>query len=238
MAKKYNNWEVPEELRQEYKLLVQRANRRIKANLKNAEKYNVRSEDSLRALVGGFYDKSNWSSKTMPFSRSIKGRYITNPNTGEQVFKEFKNKTEFDQYLKYMNNWGEKTGKGEQFSRHPNKVLNDYKDKLKRSLEQVMAHYSISTPNGQLPIEVEKAINEMTLDDLTAFFRSEDISETLEIAQYSSDDFVQVDTEEDFTTTVISRIYATSKMNKEKFKDTGYVNEQLIKDVLTVKKKK
>lgn len=238
MSKKRERFEVPVEFRHEYKMLIQRANRRIKSNLKYIDKNNIQDEDAIRSLVGGFGDVDKWQTERMPLSRSNRGRYIWNADTGQMEFRDFQNKTEFEQYLRYLGKWGQATKKGELYQVHPQQLINDYKSAMVRALNEVKDHYSISLPGGKLPQEVLDAIDKMTIEDFASFFRNESISETMEISQFSSDDFIVVDTAEDFTTAIISRIYATSKMNKKTFKDTGFVNEDYIKNVLTTKKRK
>ena len=84
-----NNFIVPKEQQHAYKMLVQRANRRVKSNLKYINQNKIISEHTQRSLVGGFTEHEKWASGRMPFSRSIKGRYIWDADKEEQVFKEF-----------------------------------------------------------------------------------------------------------------------------------------------------
>lgn len=213
MAKNKQGFVVPEELRHEYKMMVQRANRRVKSNLKLIAKETITSDHTKRALVGSFHDPLNWSSKTMPFSRSIKGRYITDADTGESIFKEFKTKTEFDQYMNYLNKWGQKTEKGELYTAHPQKIKDDYKTAILKSLNQVKDHYSITLPNGQIPKEIIDAIDDMSLQEITNFFGNGDPSEDVEISQFSSDDFLDVENAQDFIDVVTSRIAMVKRFN-------------------------
>lgn len=211
MAKNNSGFVVPEELRHEYKMMVQRANRRVKSNLQFIDKGTITSENTVRSLVGSFGDKNNWSSKTMPFSRSIKGRYITNPDTGFTEFREFKNKTEFDQYMKYLSKWGEKTEKGELFAAHPKKIKEDYKKAILKALNEVKDHYSITLPNGQIPKEIIEDIDNMSLQEITNFFGNGDPGEDMEISQFSSDEFIDVENASDFVDVVRSRIAMVKK---------------------------
>ena len=149
----------------------------------------------------------------MPFSRSNKGRYITNPDTGLPEFREFKNKTEFDQYIRYLNKWGQETKKGERYTAHPEQVKEDYRSAIIKSLNQIKDHYNISLPNGQIPKEVIKDIESMNLQQITNFFGNGDPSEDIEISQFNSDDFIYVETAEDFTDVIRSRIASVKKFN-------------------------
>lgn len=200
------NFVVPKEQQHAYKMLVQRANRRVKANLKYITKENITSDHTQRALAGSFVTKGHWATDTMPFSRSIKGRYIINADTGKTEFREFKTQTEFNQYLNYLSKWGQQTEKGERFSAHPEEIKDNYKSAIIKALNEVKDHYSITTPGGQIPKEIIDEINSMTLEQITNFFGNGDPSEDVEISQFNSDDFIYVESAEDFKDVVISRI--------------------------------
>ena len=204
MAK--GSYVVPKELQHAYKMAVQRANRRVKSNLKYIGKNNITSDHTQRALVGSFMYHGNWATDTMPFSRSNKGRYIIDANTGRPEFREFKTETEFKQYLNYLNKWGQQTEKGERFNAHPEKIKEDYKSAIIKALNEVKDHYSITTPGGQIPKEIIEEIDSMNLEQITNFFGNGDPSEDVEISQFNSDDFIYVESAEDFTDVVISRI--------------------------------
>lgn len=199
---------VPKEQQHAYKMAVQRANRRVKSNLKYIDKYDIQNEHTQRSLVGSFNDPSKWASGTMPFSRSNKGRYIIDADTGVPTFKEFESEREFKQYLNYLNKWGQQTEKGERFDAHPLQIKDNYKSAIIKALNEVKDHYSITLPGGQLPKEVVKAIDSMSLEQITNFFANGDPSEDVEISQFSSDDFLYVESAEDFTDVIISRINA------------------------------
>lgn len=238
MAKKNSNYVVPKELQHSYKMAVQRANRRIKANLKYIRENDITNEFTIRSLVGSFdkgvevgnrttktksgkvkhndiyFNGTSWSSKTMPFSRSNEGRYILNADTGQMEFKKFKNKTEFEQYMRYLNKWGQQTKKGEYFDTHPEQIKENYKSAIIRALNEVKDHYSITLPNGQIPKAIIDDINSMTLSQITNFFGNGDPAEDVEISQFNSDDFIAVETAEDFTDVVRARIASVKKFVK------------------------
>lgn len=208
MAKKRERFEVPAEFRHEYKMLIQRANRRIKSNLKYIEKNGIDNEHTIRSLVGGFDDVFKWQTGRSPLSRSNRGRYIWNADTGEMEFRDFQNKTEFEQYLKYLSKWGEE---GRVYQAHPESVKKDYKTAIIRSLNEIKDHYNISLPNGQIPKEVLDSIDSMNLTEITNFFGNGDPSEDIEISQFSSDDFIYVETAEDFIDVIVGRIESIKK---------------------------
>lgn len=207
MAKsKKEGYIVPKEEQHAYKMLIQRANRRVKANLKYLKEHNITNEHTERALVGGFADPLKWSTGRMPFSRSNKGRYVWNADKEVMEFREFKNKAEFDQYIAHLNKWGKQTKKGELFDAHPKKVRQDYKSAIIKSLNEVKDHYNISLPNGQIPKEVIDELDSLTTEQITNFFGNGDPSEDVEISQFSSDEYLDVENAEDFKDVILSRI--------------------------------
>lgn len=201
MAK--SNYIVPKSEQHAYKMLVQRANRRVKANLKYITKNKITNEHTQRSLVGSFNDPEKWASGRMPFSRSTKGRYLWNADTGQKEFVEFKNKAEFDAYVRQLTKWGKE---GRTFDASPKRIKEDYKTSIIRALDEVKTHYNISLPNGEIPKEIYKALDSMTLEQITNFYANGDPSEDMEISQFSSDDFLDVETAQDFIDVVTSRI--------------------------------
>ena len=187
-------------------MLVQRANRRIKSNLKYIHENKVTSEHTKRSLVAGFSDGMKWASGRMPFSRSIKGRYLWDAERGENVFREFESQTEFNQYLNYLSKWGAETEKGMRYDAHPETIKSNYKSSIIKALNQVKDHYNITLPNGQIPKEILNELDSMSLEQITNFFANGDPSEDIEISQFSSDEFIDVTNAEDFTDVVMSRI--------------------------------
>lgn len=204
------NFVVPKEQQHAYKMLVQRANRRVKSNLKYINQNKIKNEHTLRSLVGGFNEGDKWASRTMPFSRSNKGRYVWNADTEQQEFREFKTETEFNQYLKYLEKWGKE---GREFDTHPKQIHANYKSAIIKALNEVKDHYNITLPNGQIPKEVIKEIDSMSLEQITNFFANGDPSEDMEISQFSSDDFLDVEDADDFKDVILSRINQIKKFH-------------------------
>ena len=205
---------VPAEQQHAYKMAVQRANRRIKANLKYIEKNNITNNNTKRALVRGYWDSDTWAGDTMPLSRSNQGRYVF--IDGVKTFKEFESKRDFDQYLNYLNHWGKE---GRQFDANPKQIISDYKSTIIKALNEVKDHYNITLPGGQLPKEVLDALNDMTIEEITNFYGNGDPGEDMEISQFSSDDYINVETADDFISVVISRISMVKKFNTSDFAD-------------------
>lgn len=201
MAK--NNYIVPKSQQHFYKMAVQRANRRIKSNLKYITKNNIQDENALRSLVSGFYDQEKWATKSMPFSRSIKGRYIWDIDSEKQEFVEFKSEREFKQYMNFLNKWG-KEGTG--YETNPKRVKKSYEQAIIKALNQVKDHYNITLPGGKLPNEVVKMIKGLNIEELANFFGDRQVEEFVEVSHFSSDEFLDVTSPEDFIDVIKSRI--------------------------------
>lgn len=204
---------VPKELQHEYKMTVQRANRRIKSNLKYLAKNNITNEHTRRSLVASYDDPLKWASGRMAVSRSIKGRYIWNADREEMEFREFRTETEFKQYMNYLNKWGRQTEKGELYDTHPKQIKANYKSAIIRALNEVKDHYNISLPNGQIPKKVLDMLDSLSLEQITNFFANGDPSEDVEVSQFSSDDFLDVTNAEEFTSVIETRINAIKQFH-------------------------
>lgn len=203
-----NNFVVPKEQQHAYKMLIQRANRRVKANLNYITKHQIQNEHTQRSLVGSFNEHEKWASGRMPFSRSTKGRYLWDADKEELVFREFKNEGEFKSYLKYLEKWGKE---GRTFDASPKQVKENYKSAIIKALNEVKDHYNITMPGGQIPKEVIEELDSLTLEQITNFFANGDPSEDVEISQFSSDEFLEVTNAEEFTDVITSRIGALKK---------------------------
>lgn len=205
-----NKYIVPKSEQHAYKMLVQRANRRVKSNLKYINQNKIQSEHTKRSLAGGFTEGDKWASRTMPFSRSNKGRYLWDADKEEMYFKEFESEREFRQYLGQLEKWGKE---GRTFDAHPKQIKENYKSAIIKALNEVKDHYNITLPNGQIPKEIIKEIDSMSLEQITNFFANGDPSEDMEISQFSSDDFLDVENAEDFKDVIISRISQIKKFH-------------------------
>lgn len=205
---KTSKWSVPKDLEHAYKMLVQRANRRVKANLKYIEKNKITDEHTKRALVRGYEDKNNWAGATMPFSRSKKGFYITNADTGFKEFKEFGNKAGFERYLRELERFG-KEGGGWEHS--PDKIVEGYKKNIIKSLNQIKDQYNITLPGGKLPQEIIDELDSLTLEQITNFYSGGSVEEDIEISQFDSDDYIDVTGAEGFIDVTLGRIAQLKK---------------------------
>ena len=88
---KSSKYVVPASDRREFDRMVQRANRRINANLKYIQQEDIQSESAKRSLMSDYADRSNWHTEKTVFSRSIK----------------FSSKREYEQYRRHVMQWGD-----------------------------------------------------------------------------------------------------------------------------------
>lgn len=216
MAK--NNFIVPKEQQHAYKMLVQRANRRVKANLKYIEKNKIDNFNTRRSLVGSFDDPVKWASGRMPYSRSTKGRYLWNADTEEMEFKEFTSEHDFKAYIRQLEKFGKE---GDVFDHHPTKIISDYKEKIIKSLNAIIDQYSITLKNGQIPKEVLDALDTMTLKEATNFYSFYDIEEEVEKDNFDSDQYASVTNDQEFVDVTLSILGVNRAMVQER---TGKAN--------------
>ena len=214
MAKSNDKFTVPTHLREEYKRLTQLANRRVKSIYKQVEK-TAPGSVVARAVLKGYASKHNWASEKMPFSRSIKGYYITDAETGRKDFIDFRGEKDFQRHLDRLYKFAYDTGDDKwSAERHIDVVLddraNEERKKIIQGLNNLKDQYNYSLPGGQLPQEVIDELNSMDYNQL-AHFWSGGVVDDIEVEQWDSDDFIQVASEKGFVDTVLSRIAESKK---------------------------
>lgn len=164
---------VPVEDRQEYYNLVQRANRRIKANQKYLIEHQIQSFKTQRALMGQFNDPEKWKTRTAPLSRSVK----------------FESREDYEDYIEYINKWGTE---GKNYEKSVDVVKDSYKQAIIEALNRTLINKNIPTENGQIPAEILEKIDKMTVEQLAHFFGGE-ADEELENQSFDSDNIREGD---------------------------------------------
>ena len=197
---------VPKEMQHEYKMLIQRANRRIKSNLKYITDNNIRSEHTQRSLVSGFMDPEKWAGGRMPLSRSNKGRYVWNADTEQMEFREFGSEREFKQYINYLERWGKQTQRGEYYDTHPETIKKGYKQSIIKALNEVKDQFNISLPNNQLPKEIIKELDSLSLSQITNFFEGGQVDDDLMVEEFDTFTMFKVTDARGFIDIITSRI--------------------------------
>ena len=171
---KNERYVIPVEDRKEFDLLVQRANRRIKASLKYIQKEDIKSESAQRALVSDYHDQSAWHTTKTVFSRS----------------KTFTSEKAYRSYLRHIEQWG-----GASFDRSIEKVKEGYQKSIIQALTTTAIDNGngVLTSSGRLPGNIAKQIKELSLEQLTNFFEHSDPTESIEYQGWASDMYLGVD---------------------------------------------
>lgn len=148
---------VPTDARAEFRALIQRANRRVKSNLKYIDKNDVTDHEVRQSLAGDFTDKGAWETQTMPFSRSVK----------------FASESDYRQFVRYVKKWGEDRGSKGDFHAAPDNLVQGYKSAIYNALNTVAANKGISLEKwgGNLPPAMVEKIEGMSLQQLFHFFK-------------------------------------------------------------------
>lgn len=195
--KKSTKFIVPKKDQKQFDRLVQRANRRVQANLKYIQQEDIQSSVAQRALVSDYADQANWATNKTVFSRS----------------KSFSSEKAYKQYVRHLKQWGAKN-----FEREPEKVKQGYYKAIINALTTTAIDNGgggILTKSGRLPGNLAKQVREMSLEQMTHFFAEADPTDDLEYMPYSGEDYIGVDRQQfiDITESklnTLKRIYPAS----------------------------
>lgn len=163
---------VPASDRREFDRMVQRANRRINANLKYIQQEDIKSESAQRTLMSDYADRSNWNTPKTVFSRSIK----------------FNSKKEYEQYKRHVMQWG-----AESPERTVEGLKQGYEKAIIKSLTTAAIDNNIPLENGRLPGNIRQKIKGLSLEQMTHFFHNDEPVSDMEYLPYSEVDFNGVD---------------------------------------------
>lgn len=197
--KKDSKFIVPKKDRKEFDRLIQRANRRIQANLKYIQQEDIKSDVAKRALVSDYVDQSNWATGKTVFSRS----------------KSFSSEKAYKQYLKHVKQWGAKKPR-----RNEEKIKKGYYKAIINALTTTAIDNGgggILTKSGRLPGNIAKQVKELSLEQMTHFFAEADPAEDLEYLPYSGEDYIGVDRQQ-FIDITESKLNALKKIYPAKSK--------------------
>ena len=177
-------YRVPKEEQHAYKMLVQRANRQIKKNLKYIEEHDIRTANTQRSLVFDYGDMANWATEKTTFSRSIK----------------FESEKDYRQTMRHLTKFANTSAP---------KLEKAYRDTIIDRLQDTAIKYQIQLDeHGQVPQNIIDMLDDMTLEQLQQWFDIGDPEEDTEVQQYGSDDYAQIagGTLQDFTDTTKTRV--------------------------------
>lgn len=215
MAK--NNFIVPASERKDFRLLVQRANRTIQANLKMIENEKVETERTKRALLGDYVNKSAWSSQKTVFSRSIK----------------FETERDYKAYIRHLQRWG-----GSDSERSVSGTRGRIYKNIIKALNTTADIYGqgVKDESGYLPKEITDRLKKMSTEQLMNFFDIADPSEDIEYQSWSYEEFQEGVDRETFVDITVGRLNYLEQVVKDK--RVKGIKKPITKNKVHIKKKK
>lgn len=198
---KNNGFTVPAGEREIFKLLVQRANRTIQANLKYIQKEEIKTERGQRALLADFVDKSTWNTQKTAFSRGIK----------------FTSEKAYNDYVRQLQRWGGATA--EKSIQGTRKQI--YENIIK-SLNTTADIYGqgVKDDSGHLPKEITDRLDNMSLDQLLNFFDIADPTEDIEHQSWSYEEYQEGVDRDTFVDITLTRLNYLEQIIPKKGKKT------------------
>lgn len=188
------SYTIPAQDRADFRKMIKRANRRVLSNIKFIDEQQIRDNQIKTNLIGDFGSKKKWGTKTAPFSSSTK----------------FSSEKEYQDFLRYVSRWGEDTGTRGGHKADPRRMEKAWRSSIYKSLNGLARDKGISLEEwgGDLPPDVLRQIDRMTLEQMSHFYRYIDPSGNVE--EFDSD---QVDAEnvDDFIDYIRQQLGAIEK---------------------------
>lgn len=191
---KGNGFIVPTDARAEYRALIQRANRRILANINYIKDEGITDNSIKNALVGDYGSKRKWATKSAPLSASTK----------------FNSAKEYRQFINFINRWGKDTGRRGGFAADPKERVKFGQSQIYKAIYGMIDNKGISLEEwkGDLPPDIKKEIENLSLQQINKFFDYTDV--TGEDSYFDSDS-PEEDTAEDVLDYIRGRISAVKQ---------------------------
>lgn len=187
MAKnKKSVFKVPEAERHAFKILVQKANRTIKSNLKYIDKHNVRDSKTIRSLVFNYFDEDNWA-------KNKKGQRAKSPLSRSVIFSSE------DDYKSYVRHLEKMAG------RNVKQKATDYREAILDALQRIANKHDVQLPNNKIPQEIVDSVNSMSIEQLENWFEFGDPSDDIEEHKFGSLEYVGVSGYEQFRDITLGR---------------------------------
>lgn len=151
---------VPTDARAEYKKLIQRANRRILANLKYIKDEGIRDNAIKTSLAHDYGNKRKWAGKSTPLSSSVR----------------FASEQDYKRYIQFIMRWGEDTGTRGGHRADPKRLESKGKESIYKALYGMINNKGISLEKwyGDLPPDIKKDIEGLSLEQISRFFEHTD----------------------------------------------------------------
>ena len=183
---------VPKEHQAVYRQMIKRANRRVISNLQKIKDLGIRDNDLKVKLAGDFTHKKKWATTNSPFS------YKT----------QFESEEAYRQFMRYVSRWGEDTGGRGGFKADINRMSDSYKQSIYKTINGLVRDKGISLEEwgGDLPPQLKKRIDSLSIEQMTHFYRHIDPSG--EVEEFDSDQVSSDDPEDmiDYVSGIISSL--------------------------------
>jgi len=196
---------VPKEDQAVFRQMIQRANRRVISNLKYVKENEIRDRHIKTMLAGDFSSKKKWATDKSPFS------YKT----------QFESEKAYQEFMRYVSRWGEDTGGRGGYKADVNRIMEEHRSHIYKTINGLVRNKGISLEDwgGDLPPEIKKRIEGLSLEQLNHFYRYVDPSGEVEV--FDSDQVDSDDPEDlvDYLSGILSsleKFYPTSEKKRTK----------------------
>lgn len=208
---KSNNeiFRVPQRDLKSFEKLVRQANKTIFDNLEYIQREEIKDSGTKRTILGRMYDTENWAGQSTPFSkgRIFKPTYTENGKIKTTAEEEYK------AYKRMLKRFG---GRGNE---HSIEALHEgYYRAIISGIETLAVENGapIFYKNGQLPVQIRRAVKSMSLEQMKHFF-DQDVTEDVNVIRYIHEDYMLADTREDFVTVILNTINGLKETYPTKF---------------------
>lgn len=152
-----NGYIVPSDAQAEYRRMIQRANRRVLANLKYLKENDIRDNHVKTLLAGDFTKKKTWATQKSPFSSKTR----------------FESEKAYQEFMRYVSRWGEDTGGRGGHKADPKAIAERHRSDIYKTINGLVRNKSISLEEwgGDLPPELKGRLEGLSLEQLTHFYR-------------------------------------------------------------------
>lgn len=194
---KNNGFTVPAGERKDFKLLVQRANRTINANLRFIEKEDVQTGRAQRQLLGDYIDKNAWHTEKTAFSRGVRF-------DSEKAYKD---------YVRQLQRWG-----GEGAEKSVKSTRQRVYENIVKSLNTTADIYGqgVKDDSGHLPKEITERLEKMSVEQLLNFFDIADPTEDIEHQSWSYEEYQEGVDRDTFVDITMTRLNYLEQVVKDK----------------------
>lgn len=155
-SKTTGGYVVPTDARAQFRRDIQRANRRILANIQYIKDNNIRDVETRQTLAFDFYKKRTWATKKSPLSASTR----------------FDSEADYKKFMQFIERWAGEPGQRGDFAAAPENLRNGYKDSIYQAINGLVRDRGISLEEwgGDLPPALREKIDNLSLTQMRHFF--------------------------------------------------------------------